>query len=198
MPELLNNRLGEDIVAIMATRASIPPRQLQVPGLTGRQLDLAVAAALASPSHGGLRNFRFVVIPDERRTTLSDIFEAARREEDPQADEEDIARARDKAYHAPTLVLVIALIYAGHPDIPVIEQVASVGVALGALLHAVHAMDFGAMAVSGNKLRTKAFRMAFNLAEHEEALTFVAIGTLSKPPREKHRPAIAEIVSEWT
>lgn len=197
MPELLDIRLGEHMAAIMAMRASVPPRQLQAPGLSTRQLDLALAAALATPSHGGLRNFRFVLIADERRDTLADVFEAAKREEDPQTDQEDIARARDKAYHAPTLVLVIARIYADHPDIPAIEQVASAGVALGSLLHVVHAMGYGGMAVSGDKLRTKAFRTAFSLADHEEALTFVAIGTPTKSPRDKHRPSIAETVSVW-
>jgi nitroreductase len=188
---------GERVAEVMATRASVPPRQLQAPGLSIRQLDLVIAAALATPSHGGLRNFRFVHIVDESRDMLADVFEAAKREEDPQADADDIDRARDKAHHGPTLIVVIARIYADHPDIPAMEQVASAGVALGSLLHAVHAMGFGAMAVSGDKLRTKAFRVAFDLADQEHALTFVAIGTPTKAPREKHRPTIAELVSVW-
>jgi nitroreductase len=197
MPELLDIRLGEHMAAIMATRASVPPRQLQAPGLSAQQFDLAFGAAMATPSHGGLRNFRFILVGDDRRDALAAVFEAAKREEDPRADADDIDRARDKAHHAPTLVLIIARIYADHPDIPAMEQVASAGVALGSLLHAVHAMGFGAMAVSGDKLRTKAFREAFDLADQEHALTIVAIGTPTKSPREKHRPTIAEMVSVW-
>jgi nitroreductase len=197
MLALQDIEFGERAAAVMAARFSVPPRQLQAPGLSPRQLDLVLSAALSTPSHGGLRNFRFILIGDKRRDALSEVFEAAKREEDPQADADDIARARDKAYHAPTLILVVARIYADHPDIPAIEQVASAGGALGSLLHAVHAIGLGAMAVSGDKLRTKVFREAFDLADQEHALTFVAIGTPTKSPREKHRPAIAEMVSVW-
>jgi nitroreductase len=125
MPDLANIRLGERMASIMATRVSVPPRQLQAPGLSTHQFDHAFAAALATPSHGGLRNFRFVIIADDRRDALADIFEAAKHEENPHTDDDDVVRARDKAHHAPTLILVIARIYADHPDIPAIEQIAS-------------------------------------------------------------------------
>jgi nitroreductase len=187
---------GRRFLTLLASRASVPPRQLVAPGLSPDELTALFAAALSAPSHGGLRNARFVTIPDHRRDALADLFEAAKRAEDPGADEEDIRRARDKAHHAPTLILVIARIY-DHQDIPAIEQVASVGAAMGAVLNGAHALGYGAMAVSGGKLRTQAFRAGFDLADYEQALTFIAVGVPSKPLREKHRPAPDEQVSRW-
>jgi nitroreductase len=188
---------GVRFVEAMAARGSIPPRQLTVPGLSNQQRDLILKAALASPSHGGLRNFRFVSIGDERRDALADVFLAAKQEENPAADAEDLRRARDKAYHAPTLILLVARVYSDHPDIPAIEQIASAGVALGAVLHAAHALGFGAMAVSGDKLATRTLRDAFKLETYEHALAFIAVGTPSKPPREKQRAELSVVLQDW-
>ena len=197
MAQLAELRDGQRFVEGMAARTSIPPRQLIAPGLSPAEYDLVLRAALASPSHGGLRNFRFIEIGHDRRDALADVFLAAKLEENPAADEDDLCRARDKAYHAPTLILLVARIYADHPDIPAIEQIASAGVALGAVLHAAHALGYGAMAVSGDKLATRAFREAFELATYEQALGFVAIGTPAKPAREKPRLSIDEILAAW-
>ena len=197
MTQLVQLKGGVCFVEGMAARTSVPPRQLTAPGLSPGELDLVLRAALAAPSHGGLRNFRFVQIADDRRDALADIFLAAKREENPAADEDDLRRARDKAYHAPTLILLVARIYDEHPDIPAVEQIASAGVALGAVLHAAHALGFGAMAVSGDKLATRAFREAFRLEPYEQALGFIAIGTPTKPSREKARLAVTDVMSSW-
>jgi nitroreductase len=197
MAQLLESLDRRRLVEGMAARTSVPPRQLAAPGLSAAERDLVLRAALASPSHGGLQNFRFIDIADDRRDALAEVFLAAKLEESPEADEDDLRRARDKAFHAPTLLLLVARIYDGHPDIPTIEQIASAGVALGAVLHAAHALGFGAMAVSGDKLATRVFRDAFRLEPYEKAMAFVAIGTPSKPPRAKVRLAVDEVLSCW-
>jgi nitroreductase len=166
------------------------------PGPTSDELAGLFAAALSAPSHGGLQNVRFVTIPDHRRDALADLFEAAKREEDPGADEDDIRRARDKAYHAPTLILIVAQVF-DHPDIPALEQVASAGAAMGAMLHGAHALGYGAMAVSGDKLATLAFRAGFRLAAHERALCFIAMGAMSRPARAKPRVSAEAAVTAW-
>ena len=198
-PEQKDNSYAarHQMVEMMAARVSVPPRQLVLPGPSAEQRDLLLRAALASPSHGGLQNFRFIEIGEDRRDALADVFLDAKREEDPHADDDDLRRARDKAYHAPCLILLVARIYADHPDIPAIEQLASVGVALGAILHAAHVLGFGAMAVSGGKLATTSFRHAFGLAAYEQALTFIAIGSPSKPSRDKMRLDPCVACSTW-
>ena len=64
--------------------------------------------------------------------------------------------------------------------VPAIEQHASAGAALGYLLLAADLMGYGAMAVSGRRLRTTAMRNAFQLAENEELLSFIGLGTARK------------------
>jgi len=100
---------------------------------------------------------------------LADVFEAAERELDPGIAGERLERAREKALHAPALLAAISRVQE-NDEVPEIEQRASAGAALG----------YGAMAVSGRKVATKAMRRAFNLANNEELLCFVGIGTSAK------------------
>lgn len=186
-----------DLVALLAARHSTPPRRLVAPAPDEAALDQLLAATLSSPAHGGLRNFRIIRIAESARPALCDLFEAAEREWNPDATADSLARAREKAGHAPMLLLFIVRAYADHPDVPVIEQHASAGAALGSLLHAAQALGFGAMAVSGHKLATTTFRQAFALEAHEQALCFVALGTPAGPPRSRERPEPRSILSEW-
>jgi nitroreductase len=64
--------------------------------------------------------------------------------------------------------------------VPEIEQRASAGAALGYVLLGADHLGFGAMAVSGRRLATQAMRSAFGLADNEELLCFVGIGTAAK------------------
>lgn len=190
--------VGEAIVAQLAGRHSTPPRRLVAPAPTEPELASLVRVALAAPAHGGLRNFRIIQIADGARPALCELFEAAEREMDPNASEEALARAREKASHAPLLLLFVVRAFDGHPDIPVLEQHASAGAALGGLLHAAQALGYGAMAVSGHKLSTSVFRSAFALEAHEEALCFIALGTPSGPARSKVREAPETVLSQWS
>jgi hypothetical protein len=65
-------------------------------------------------------------------------------------------------------------------EVPEIEQRASAGAALGYVVLAADLRGYGAMAVSGRKVATQAMRHAFHLADNEELLCFVRIGTPTK------------------
>jgi nitroreductase len=194
---MLRDKSSRALVEQLAARASIPPRRLQAPGPDSAEIDLIIRAAIATPSHGGLRSFRLVVIEERQRPTLSQLFRQAKLEECPGADEEDLQRAAGKAFHAPTLILLIARAFPDHPDIPLIEQHASAGAAMSAMLSAAHLLGYGAMAVSGDKMVADALRTAFGLALYEHALCFIAIGTPSAPARDKRRPSIEDVSTTW-
>ena len=63
---------------------------------------------------------------------------------------------------------------------PEIEQRASAGAALDYVVLAADLLGYGAMAVSGRKLTTRVMRNAFGLADNEDILYFVGIGTPAK------------------
>ena len=140
---------------------------------------MLVRAASRAPDHQRLKPFRFVLIPDAARDTLADVFEAAERELDPAICGDDVERAREKAHHAPALLAVISR-FQENDAVPVIEQRASAGAALGYILLGADLLGYGAMAVSGRKVATRVMRNAFHLADNEELLCFVALGTAAK------------------
>lgn len=166
-------------------RRSVPPRRLTRPGPSEDEVTWIVQAACAAPDHAGLRPFRFVAVGEVGRDRLADAFEAAKRELDPAATAETVERARERALHAPFLLGVITRTFPDHPDVPLVEQLASAGAALGYALLAANLLGYGAMAVSGHKLRTRVLREAFALGVSEDLLCFVAIGTpeQAKPAR---------------
>lgn len=163
----------------MFARRSTPPRHLGLPGPNLDEVRLLVRAASRAPDHLQLRPFRFVAIESDEREALADVFEASEHECDPELSDETRVRARERAYHAPVLLAVILRVQQ-NDAVPAIEQHASAGAALGYLLLGADLLGYGAMAVSGRKMRTNVMRRAFQLSDHEELLSFVGIGTVQK------------------
>jgi nitroreductase len=64
-------------LAALLARASVPPRLLRDPGPDDAALDLAVAAALRAPDHGGLKPWRFVVVRGPARAALGEVLAAS-------------------------------------------------------------------------------------------------------------------------
>jgi nitroreductase len=179
----------------MLVRRSTAPRHLAAPGPSEDKIRMIVQAASRAPDHQRLKPFRFVSIGSDVRKFLADVFEAAERELDPGLAGERLERAREKAHHAPVLLAVIARLQE-NGEVPAIEQRASAGAALGYVLLAADLLGYGAMAVSGRKVATTAMRHAFGLADNEELLCFVGIGTPAKTKGAPPEPD-PDILRSW-
>ncbi|EIM30297.1 nitroreductase family protein [Microvirga lotononidis] len=186
---------GWTLLGHIIARRSTPPRHLTAPGPTDDEIQLLVRAASRAPDHQRLRPFRFLVINADERETLADVFEAAERELDPSIGGERLERAREKAHHAPVLLAVISRLQESD-EVPEIEQRASAGAALGYVVLAADLLGYGAMAVSGRKVATAAMRHAFRLANNEELLCFVGLGTPRKVKGAPPEPA-PELLQIW-
>lgn len=188
---------GQVIEAIL-TRHSVSPKRLARPGPTLEQLEILMAAAASAPDHGKLRPWRFIEFPESSRAALADVFETALRERLPNADADALSRAREKAGRAP-LLLGLVLRLNRTADVPhVDDQLASGGAALQNVLLAAHAMGFGARALSGQAVRTQAFRNALKLDDNETFLCFITIGTPTSAPRRNPRPAPMSLLTQWS
>ncbi len=189
--------IGETVLAAIATRHSISPKQVGAPGPERGAVLAIIAAAAAPPDHGRLHPWRFINFPAATRPALADVFEAALLERLPDATADARTRAREKAARAPVLLGLVMRLSTGenmpHRD----DQVASCGAALQNVLLAAHAMGYGARALSGKAVRTQAFRRALGLADSEEFLCFIPIGTPLRAPRENARPAPETLLSDW-
>lgn len=166
--------------ALIHSRQNISPKRLAAPGPSQMQLEQLLSAAAAAPDHGQLHPWRFVIIPQDKRTLLAEVFAQALIERDPDATPEQIASAREKAHRAPLLLLAIAQLGVAEPDIPALERMVSFGCALQNMLLSAHAMGFGAGLTSGQAMTSMHMQKLFSLTDGEQPVCFINIGTASK------------------
>jgi nitroreductase len=181
--------MNPDLWNALAARRHVALRRLQAPGPDDVALARMMDAAAQAPDHGCLLPWRFVQIPSERRDDLGIVFEEALVRRDPAADAEARASAREKALHAPCL-LVAVLVDAPGTTIPVEEKLVSLGCALQNVLLAARALGFASGLASGGALDTPAMRRLLALDAHERAVCFIGIGTgePKKTPRVRPQP----------
>jgi nitroreductase len=184
-------------VALARARRSISPRRLGNPAPALGEIRHFVEAAITAPDHGMLKPWRFLLIDDEYRTLLADAFACAEYELHPDAARGALARARDKALAGPRLVALVAVTRAGRPEVPVAEQLVSVGAALQNFLLAARAAGYDSMIVSGEKTATTALRIAFGLGANERLIGFIALGTVINAPPCKPRPSGDDHFAVW-
>ena len=188
------------VLALIGSRHSVAPKRLLAPGPSAAQLLQMVEAAASAPDHRALRPWRLIRIADHQRDALADLFEACSREragaDGPPPTAADLAKSRDKAYRAPTLLLAVLRAAADDPEVPLTERAVTLGAALMNLLLAAHGLGFGAMLTSGRAVRTARFAQALALAADEQAVCFVSIGTAGLAQR-RARATAACFLDDW-
>ena len=82
------------------------------------------------------------------------------------------------------------------PEVPLTERAVTLGAALMNLLLAAHGQGFGAMLTSGRAVRSPRFARALGLADDEQAVCFVSIGSARVAQRHARANA-ADLLSDW-
>lgn len=181
--------------ALITSRQNISPKRLIEPGPTPEQQIRLFRAAAAAPDHGLLMPWRFVIVPQERRSALANAFALALIDRDPGASLEQIESAREKAYRAPLLMLVVARLGNCEPAIPALERMISIGCSVQNILLSAHSMALGSSLTSGQAMRSTRMRTLFRLEDGEEAVCFINIGTVSKRKVGRVHPEPSSFVS---
>lgn len=209
-----DQELFEFAKALIHARQNVSPRRLDEPGPSAQQLQEILGTAAAAPDHGQLLPWRFVVVPQTRRQRLAEAFGHALVERDPAATSEQIDQAREKAYRAPFLMLVVAGLrdpeaQAGtglgrgqrHPassdaEVNDAERLVSLGCAIQNILLSAHAAGFGTGLTSGQAMTSPHLRTLFGLSENEQAVCCINIGTVTRHKPVRLRPVLPSYVSE--
>ena len=190
--------IPELLATLMRARQTILPKRLAEPGPNAAQLEHILAAAASAPDHGQLLPWRFIGLPSEVRGLLAEQFAAALLERDATALPEQVEQAREKAFRAPCLLLVVVDGARGDPSIDLGERLLSAGCAVQNLLLMATALGFGSALTSGKALKAEGLRELFALQEGEHALCFVSLGTAQVRKPERQRPQVADYVSHLT
>jgi nitroreductase len=183
-----------DVLKQLLTRHSVGAKHLVAPAPTDEQIWVAAAAALRAPDHRKLLPFRFVLIPDEVRPVLGELFaDFARR---CRKSEEEIIIERNRAMLGPLLLAFMSRIDEDHARVPPHEQWLAAGGALSNFLMALHAMGFAGKMLSGRKAADPTIQHAF--CEPGETLVgWIAVGTASKTPHPRETDNPDAVLRRW-
>jgi nitroreductase len=185
-----------DAVELLKTRRSVKPAELTGPGPSAAEIDSLLTIASRVPDHGKLTPWRFIVFNGTARLAAGDAIAATFREKNPQATAEQIAFERQRLARAPLVIAVVSRA-APHVKIPEWEQQLSAGAAAMNLVNAAHALGFAANWITEWYAYDRAVLDALGLAPHERIAGFIHIGKPARPPEDRARPALSDIVTRF-
>jgi nitroreductase len=183
-----------DALDLMLSRESA--LKLESPGPSAGDLNRIFDSAVRAPDHGRLRPWHFVVIDEARRAAFGALMADALRRRDPTVSDAELQRERDKAFRAPVIVVVAAKVRKGH-KIPEIEQIASASAAAQTIMLAAPALGYGAVWKTGAPAYDPTVKSALGLAEDDDIIGFLYIGTRAGGSSPIPRPEARDFVTTW-
>jgi nitroreductase len=185
-----------DALHLLKTRRSVKPMELGGPAPTAAEMDTLLTVASRVPDHGKLAPWRFIVFEGDARLAAGERIAAAFSAGRPDATPGQIDFERKRLARAPLVIAVVSRA-APHVKIPEWEQLLSAGAAAMNLVTAAHAMGFAASWITEWYAYDRAVLDALGLAPHERIAGFVHIGHPAKPPEDRDRPKLADIVTRY-
>ena len=183
-----------DALDLMLTRESA--LKLEAPGPSPADLDRMFASAVRAPDHGRLRPWQFVVIGQDQRSAFGELMAKSLRRRDPTAGEGELQREREKAFRAPTIIVVAAKMKQG-TKIQDIEQVASAAAAAQTIMLAAPALGYGAVWKTGAPAYDPFVKAALGLEVSDNIVGFLYVGTRTGGSSPVPRPQAGDFVSNW-
>ena len=185
-----------EALELLKTRRSLKPVELAGPGPAAGELDTLLTVASRVPDHGKLAPWRFIVFDGDARLKAGDIIAAAFKDKYPDATADQVAFERQRLARAPLVVAVVSRA-APHVKIPEWEQVLSAGAAAMNLVTAAHALGYAATWITEWYAYDRRVLDLMGLGPNEKIAGFVHIGRPVKPPEDRPRPPLGEIVTRF-
>jgi nitroreductase len=184
-------------LAYLRSRRSGKAREMVGPGPGDTELETMIALAARTPDHGKLSPWRFVIVPEERRTEFALLLRRALDENNPDATDAHRNKADEFARSGEALVVLLSAPVHGH-KVPVWEQELSVGAAAMNLLHAAHVQGYVGSWLTGWAAYDPLVRDAFCMGPHERIAGFFFFGSPGRTLEERPRPDASLVVRRWT
>jgi nitroreductase len=185
-----------DALDLLATRRSFKAMELAGPAPSAAEVDKLLTIASRVPDHGKLTPWRFIVFEGDARHAAGAAITTAFRAKYPDAKPEQVEFERGRLARAPLVVAVVSRAEP-HVKIPEWEQVLSAGAAAMNLVHAAHALGYGANWITEWYAYDRSVLDAFGLAPHERIVGFIHIGRPPGPPEDRPRPPLNEIATRF-
>jgi nitroreductase len=185
-----------DALALLLQRRSVPSRQLGEPAPDEATLQALLQAAIRVPDHGKLVPFRLVRLHGAAKLRFGERLAERAIERDPGLSEAQQEKERLRYTFAPLVIVVVARL---HRDstIPEIEQKLCAGNVAHNVLLGAHALGYGAQWLTGWAAYDERVAAILGLADHEQVIGFIHIGTPIIEIPDRDRPALADLLSSW-
>jgi nitroreductase len=178
----------------LISRISTPCKHLTAPGPNPETLHQLLQEAVHVPDHGRLRPWRFILIAGKARDRIGDILYRRVLESMPDASPIRLEKERTRFSFAPCIVAVALKPVKNH-KIPEVEQVLSGGAVCMNLLHAAHQAGFGAQWLTGFAAYDRGVLQALGVADDEQLLGYIHIGTRAEEPADRDRPDPSDLLT---
>ena len=187
-----------DAIDALMNRNSVPARLLQEPAPKGHELEEILDTGMRAPDHAALRPWRFLIIRGKARDKLGDVMADAMARCDTTVSEERLENQRRKPLRSPLIIAIYAKVTENHPKAPEIEQIITTGAAAQNIINAAHAKGYGGIMLTGPLAHNSDVKGALGLAEKDQIICFLYLGTPAEKPRAKPRPRAIDYINEWT
>jgi nitroreductase len=185
-----------DAIDLLKSRRSVKPIELTAPGPTPVELDTLLTVAARVPDHGKLAPWRFIVFDGDARLKAGETIARIFKTDHPDATADQIAFEYNRLARAPLVVAVVSRA-APHVKIPEWEQVLSAGAAAMNLVTAAHALGYAANWITEWYAYDRRVLDALGIGANEKIAGFVHIGRPVKPPEDRPRPPLEQIVTRF-
>ena len=185
-------------INLLLTRRSVLAKALGEPGPNDQQLQTILRAGLRIPDHGRAEPWKIQVLDASAQRALGEFSAKLFRSENPKAKDVLIEFERERPQRSPVLLIV-----SFHPNkqklakIPEVEQLLSTGAVCQNILVATQALGYNAQWVTDWPAYHPEIRRFLGHDEETQIVGFIHIGTAAEPPKERPRPDLDSIVSEW-
>ncbi len=184
-----------DAMELLRTRFSA--LKLGEPAPSAQTVEAMLESAARAPDHGRLQPWRLILIEGDARLDFGKILAEALSRRNSLANEEALAREREKALRAP-LIIVVATRCDRSAKIPIIEQTLSAGCAAHSIMLAAFAQGLGAMWRTGEPAYDNAVKSALGIEPDDLIVGFIYVGTDLGGPGTRPRRATQEFAQHWT
>jgi nitroreductase len=184
-----------DAMQLLQTRYSA--LKLGEPAPSAQALRAIFESAAHAPDHGRLEPWRLILIERDARVSFGEVLAEALSRRNPLANEQALARERQKALRAP-LIIVVATRLDKSAKIPVIEQILSAGCAALSIMQGAFAQGLGAMWRTGDPAYDNTVKSALGIGVDDLIVGFIYVGTdIGQPPTRPPR-STDEFIEHWT
>jgi len=180
-------------IDLLLKRRSLVVANMTNPGPSVEELRIILRCATRVPDHGKLTPWRISVIQGNARKEVGQIWGDTFREKNPDATEEQIQAEYERPARAPVMLVVSTKIESDR--VPEWEQILSGAAVCQNTLVAATALGYHAQWLSEWPNYDDDVKREMGLAPEDQFLGFIYIGTAERPPVERPRPELSDVVS---